>query len=554
MNLSAKPFYLSKTDIKWVEKTRDAMTTEDKVRQLFIHISVGDDLNTIAEFSAMKPGGLHRFMGPELESAWKATRQFIESCNVPPFITGDIEGGGHGSAAMLQFPNNLGLAAANDPKLSSRLLQAVCTEAKVLGFNWSFTPCVDINFETQSAIVGTRSYGSHPKRIAAQAKTHIAALQKNGIAATAKHWPGEGFDARDQHLVTTVNPLTMKQWHKSFGKLFGGLIEQGVLSVMSAHIALPAYIKGKSGLEKLRPASINKRLNVNLLRKELGFNGLIVSDATPMGGLVSYSTREQHVPEVIENGCDVFLFSRNPQADLAFMLKGLKEKRLTEKRLDEAVTRILALKATLGLHRMTIDERIAPWEQVSAIVKTAKHIAVATEAAEKSITLVKDVNKLLPISPVKHKRITLIDPGSPNMFERPSKPMSIFSDELRERGFEISAFDAARPPSAENTDLLLYVMATESSLGLSHIHIDWKALHQTFNGIMARFWHDVPTMMISFGHPYYLRDAPRIPCLVNAYSTVEAVQRAAASAICSPAKMQGSSPVDAFADAADARY
>ena len=554
MELTAKPFYLSKGDIKWVEKTRDAMSTEDKIRQIFIHISKEDDAAAIAKFSAMKPGGLHRFMGPDLEPAWRATRQFMQSCEVPPFITGDIEGGGHGSSAMLQFPNNLGLSAANDLKLSARLLEAVCTEARALGFNWSFTPCIDINHETESAIVGTRSYGSDVNRIAAQAKVHAATLQKNGIAATAKHWPGEGFDARDQHLVTTCNPLTMTQWHKTFGKLYSELIDQGVLSVMSAHIALPAYMKRALGLEKLRPASINKQLNLNLLRKDLGFNGLIISDATPMGGLTSFSAREQQVPEVIENGCDIFLFSPNAQADFDFMLKGLREKRLSEQRLEDAVTRILALKAALGLHKKTLDERILPYEQVREIVKSAKHLGVAKQAADKSITLVKDVQKLLPLSPIKHKRITLIDRGAPNMFGGPRQQLEVFAEELRLRGFVITPFNAEAEPSKANTDLLLYVMATESSLGLSHIHIDWLAEHQNFQGIMARYWHDIPTMMISFGHPYYLRDCPRMPTYVNAYSTIAAVQRAAAEALCSKAKMKGTSPIDVFAGAPDSRY
>ena len=262
--LSKKPFNLSKDDIAWVKKTRDAMSTDDKIRQLFIHITMGDDLSNIKRLSDMKPGGLHRFMGPDLGAAHAATQLALDMAEIPPFITGDIEGGGHGSAAMLQFPNNLGLAAANDPKLSAQVLQAVCTEARALGFNWSFTPCIDINNATESAIVGTRSYGSNLARIAAQGKVHVATLQKNGIAATAKHWPGEGYDARDQHLVTTVNPLSMPAWQKTFGALYQGLINQGVLTVMSAHIALPAYMKKKrvaEGLERLRPASINKLLN-----------------------------------------------------------------------------------------------------------------------------------------------------------------------------------------------------------------------------------------------------------------------------------------------------
>ena len=116
----------------------------------------------------------------------------------------------------------------------------------------------------------------------------IDEFQSQGVAATVKHWPGEGYDDRDQHLVTTINPLTMAQWEATFGRLYRAAIAQGVMSVMSAHIAFPAYVLAHdpdAGLEAYRPASTSRLLNQTLLRDELGFNGLIVSDATPMAGL-----------------------------------------------------------------------------------------------------------------------------------------------------------------------------------------------------------------------------------------------------------------------------
>ena len=497
-------------------------------------------------------------MGPDIEGAWLATRQFLDLCEIPPFITGDIEGGGHGSAAMLQFPNQLGLAAAHEPDLSGRLLSAVCAEARVLGFNWSFTPVIDVNAAPRSAIVGTRSYGSDPRVIAEQAAVHVKVLQAHGIAATAKHWPGEGFDDRDQHLVTTINPLAMLEWHKIFGTLYQGLIDQGLLTVMSAHIALPAYLRAKGfedGLELYRPASISKTLNFDLLRGELGFNGLIVSDATPMAGLTAFSDRATAVPEVIENGCDVFLFSPDEERDFRLMMKGLSEKRLSEQRLNDAVTRILGLKAALGLHRRSVEERIGPLEEVKRIVKSKAHLDVADEAARKSITLVKDVRNLIPITVQNNRRITLVDSGAPGMVpSMPRRPMVVFSEELKKRGFEIKGFDPQHPPSAENCDLLIYVFAVESSLGLSHIHIDWMADHQGFGEGMARYWHDVPTLMISFGHAYYLRDAPRVPAYVNAYSTIPAVQAAAAACMVGEIPFAGISPVEAFQGLPDAQY
>jgi beta-N-acetylhexosaminidase len=557
-SLALAPFNLSASDIAWVTKTRDGMSTYDKISQLFIHVFFGDSHEDATRFAKGKLGGIHRFMGPDLEASWHATRRVMEESEIPMFVTGDIEGGGHGAASMLRFQNQIGLAAANDLDLSARLLKCVCDEAKALGFNWSFTPVVDVNRETGSAIVGTRSYGSDIEKIIAQAKTHIQTLQSNGIAATAKHWPGEGFDQRDQHLVTTTNPLSVEAWQDVFGRIYKTMIGEGVKTVMSAHISLPAYAAYHGvakGLERYRPASVSKLLNQQLLREELGFNGLVVSDATPMAGLTSWDKRSVCVPDVIENGCDIFLFSNNEVRDLQYMKDGLRDGRLSEQRLEDAVTRILGLKASLGLHQKSLDERLPPLENAKAIVKSQKHQDVAHEAAQKSITLVKDVNKTLPIDAKRHKRVTIINRGSPPLFAgMPRKEMSVLADALKAHGFELTNFDTNNPPTPENTDLLLYVLAVESSLGLSHIYVDWMLEHGGFFTAMERYWHEIPTVMVSLGNPYYLKDAPRVPTYINAYSTLEAVQQAVVACLMGEKPFTGVSSIDAFAGVEDAKF
>ncbi len=221
-------------------------------------------------------------------------------------------------------------------------------EARAIGINWSFTPVIDINAAFRSAIVATRGFGSDVDTIEQQALAQIAEFQAAGVAATVKHWPGEGYDDRDQHLVTTINPLTMDQWNASFGRLYRAAIANGVMSVMSAHIALPAYILSKNpdaGVEAYRPATTSRALNIDLLRGELGFNGLIVSDATPMAGFGAWGPRAEMLPEVIENGCDIILFSRDAAADVALITEAVADGRISARRLDEALTRVLGLKA-----------------------------------------------------------------------------------------------------------------------------------------------------------------------------------------------------------------
>jgi beta-N-acetylhexosaminidase len=557
LSLTKFPFNLTADDVAWVTRTRDGLSTPQKIRQLFVQVFFGDDMGNAARLGALAPGGVHRFMGQDLERNWAATRAFMETCEVPPFITGDFEGGGNHSTCMTAFTNQLGVAAANDPALAAQVVTAMARESAALGFNWTFTPCVDINKNTGSAIVGTRSYGSDETTILEQALIHMRMMQAEGIAATAKHWPGEGFDWRDQHLVTTHNPLTPADWHKSFGHIYKSLIDAGLMSVMSAHIALPEYAKAKGaeGLELYRPASISKYLNFDLLRGELGFNGLIVSDATPMAGLGSFAGRAEIVPQVIENGCDVFLFSENEEQDITHMENGLRSGALSEQRLEDAVTRILGLKAALGLHRKTLDQRILPLEQVKSIVNSAAHQDISRKAADQSVTLVKDTGNFLPLNPTRHQRICWISNGAPGFFPgMPASHMNTLRSTLEQRGFTVTDFNPDTPPTPQNTDVVLYVLAEESSLGKSRITLPWKTLQPGIPHLMTRYWHDIPTVMVSFGHTYYLQDAPRVPVYINAYSIVPDAQLAVAERLTGNRGFSGVSPVDAFAGAPDARY
>lgn len=552
------PFSLSRDGLAWVRKTRDGLSAAQKIRQLFVHINHGDDEEKSRSFARLQPGGLHRFMGPELEPAWRATRAFMAECEIPPFITADLEGGGHHASCFTAFTNNLGLAAANDLELSRRACAALAREARALGFNWTFTPCIDLNIDTGSAIVGTRSYGSNAETVLAQARVHLREMQAAGIAASAKHWPGEGLDWRDQHLVTTINPQTPAAWRQSFGALYKALIDDGLMAVMSAHIALPEYLAGQGvadGVERYRPASLSRHLNFDLLRGELGFNGLVVSDATPMAGLRAFSGRAEHVPQVIENGCDVFLFCANEEEDIRHMENGLRSGTLSEQRLEDAVTRILGMKAALGLHSLTLDERILPLEKARSVVREGAHLEIARAAAAKSVTLVKSKGGVLPLTPERHRRITWIGKGAPGFIPgQPPKQATVLRDGLLARGFAVSDFDPQNPPKPDTADLVLYVMCDESSLGKSRIFLNWRHEQEGLGNLMTRYWHDIPTLLVSFGHPYYLQDAPRVPACINAYAPVPDAQMAVLECLLGLAKFEGVSPVDAFAGAPDGRY
>lgn len=547
--LRKAPFGLDQGAIDWVVATKGAMTLAEKIGQLFVFHSMGQDENALAQLARLQPAGITRNFSADV--AYEA--QFIDSlqgsAKVPLFVSADLEGSRMSLAVGTEVPNPLALAAVNDIQASRAISRIMAQEARAIGINWSFTPVIDINHAFRSAIVATRGFGSSVGDIEAQALAQIDEFQSAGVAATVKHWPGEGYDDRDQHLVTTINPLSMEDWEESFGRLYRAAIGKGVMSVMSAHIALPSYILAQdpdAGVEAYRPAAVSKALNLDLLRGRLGFNGLIVSDATPMAGFGSWAPRDQMLPEVIENGCDIILFSRDAEADVALMTAAVADGRISAHRLDAALTRILGLKAWAGLHRGVAKVN-------SAALARPENASVAQEITQRAPTLVKDVHGLLPLSTGKHKRVLVVTSGIVVPFFSQPIPFDL-PDMLRAEGFEVTLHRPDMTPSAADYDLMIYLFGEETLLTRGRIFLDWLKITGNFGAAMARHWHDIPTLMISFGYPYYLYDAPRAPAYVNAYATMPTMQRAVVECLMGRAAWNTHSPVDAFCGLPDARY
>ena len=553
IDLSASPFNLDAAAIDWVNATRDAFSPRDKLAQLFVLLARGTPAEVAEEVRSFKPGGITRIYSADLAAEIALARDLNTLSAVPLLVSADLEGSRMSLPFGTSVPNPLGLAAVDDVEATTAISTLMAREATAVGLNWSFTPVIDINSAWRSAIVGTRSYGSDIDKVERHAMAQIAAFQANGVAATAKHWPGEGFDDRDQHLVTTVNPLTMPQWEETFGRLYRKAIAQGVLSIMSAHIALPAFVKAldpHAGAEAYRPASLSKVLNLDLLRRELGFNGLIVSDATPMAGLGDWGPRDETLPEVIISGCDVILFSDDPNADLMRLVKAVADGRLTQERVDEAVTRILALKAALGLH---LDRPEPNLDAAQLLVGSEQSRLLAQGVTARVPTLVKDVKGLLPLSPARTRRVLVFSGGVVLPFVPQPLPLSV-PDRLEKEGFEVTVYAPGMDVSPRDFDLVVYLFAEETLLTRSRIYLDWHKLTGSVFGAMHRYWHDIPSLMISFGYPYYLHDAPRVPAYVNAYGSSEALQAAVVEAIMGRSAFSGTSPVDPFCGSDQGRY
>ncbi|MGO7016550.1 glycoside hydrolase family 3 protein [Rhizobium leguminosarum] len=553
--LRKAPFNLDDAAISWIRDVYASLDLDDKIGQLFTLIMIGTDEEDFKRIASLRPGGVTRFFTADLELERRVISDLVAKSKVPPIISADLEGSRHSFAFGTPVLGQLGLAAVDDVQATEKSSEILAREGRAMGVRWSFTPVIDINTAFRSPIVGTRSYGSDVNKIERHAVAHVHGLQRNGVAATAKHWPGEGYDDRDQHLVTTTNPLSMDEWKETFGRLYRTLITEGVLAIMSGHISLPAYIRSKmpdAGLEAFRPASVSRLLNVDLLRNELGFNGIIVSDATPMGGLSAWGHHLDTLPDIIANGCDMILFSDEPEQDMAAVKGAIEDGRITPERLEEAVLRVLALKAHLKLFQPS--DVLPDAAEARHLLAHPDNVAASREYIGRSPTLVKDVNGIFPLDPAKTKRVLLVDGGiiHPLM---PQPLEFLLPALLRKEGFEVTIDRPDIVPTPDDFDLVLYALGDESLLVRGRIFVDW---HRMGGGglfkAMYRPWTNIPSVMISFGHPYHLYDAPRVPAYINAYSTMDSVQEAVVDCMLGRKPFLGTNPVDPFCGLEDARY
>ena len=547
--LSPAPFHLDQTAREWVRQTLAGMDDAARIKHLFVHIFHGNDAAAVARMHDLAPAGVTRFFSGDGSNDLDMLDALHRGAALPYLVSADLEGSRMSMPFGTEMPNPLALAAVDDADATFAISALIAREARVAGINWSFTPVIDINAAFRSPIVATRSYGDDPIRIARHAKAHMNALQENGVAATAKHWPGEGHDDRDQHLVTTVNPLSVDEWRATHGALYASLISDGILSVMSAHIAFPAYMAQhhpNAGREAYRPASINKTLNETLLRGELGFNGVIVSDATAMAGLGDWARRDDYLPEIIENGCDLILFSDAPEDDFVRLHRAFLDGRLSQTRIESALIRVLGLKAALGLNR--------PFQPANReALAAAQDRNLARDITARAPTLVKDTQKTLPISPERHRNVLIYTTD----VVQPMRGMQAefaLPQMLEKEGFHITLFDPDQQQSPLDFDLVIYLMGEETLLTRGRIFLDWNRLAGGMFGAMKRVWYDVPTVLLSFGYPHYLYDAPSAPCVINAYATMHSMQEAVLECLLGRAPFLGKSPVDPFCGRPEALF
>ena len=472
----------------------------------------------------------------------KSTLAYQQASKAPLFFQQDYEVGVT-LPGMTTFQTEMAVGATNSKQLAFDYGKSVAKESRSVGVNWVLHPLADLNMNPLNPITNIRSISDNPDKAIRLLSQQIKGLQSNGVAATIKHFPGDGTDYRDQHLTTTSNLLTLEQWHHFHGKVFKALIDSGVACIMPGHISFPAYQK-----EKLNgfypPATLSKELLTNLLKGELGFKGMVVSDAMTMGGYRGYypNQLEGEIHSFMA-GVDVLLWPSYSFMDtLEAMVKNGK---IPIERLNDAVKRVLTVKYNYGLY--SLQKKL-----IREMSETEKNAAMetATKIAERSITLLRDRNKSLPLDTNKIKKILVVGvaPKSRKGGDGGLANLKELRIALQQQGFQVD-FQNEILYEKDGWDEDISSRYDKIIIAIDrHPHAPFGPLElyddqaQTAWGVNAMPKDKL--IVISFGSPYLIDEYfDRVNTCINAYSNNPETHKAVARALVGKIPFVGVSPV-----------
>lgn len=554
VDMKAKPFYLTDEDCKWVEDTIAGMTVDEKIGQLFFNMGSSREEEylkmTVRDYHI---GGI-RYNPATADEVYEQNRILQENSKIPLIIACNTESGGDGACVDgTPIGGQTKIGATGNADYAYQMGYMANKEAAAIGCNLSFAPVSDIMYNWENPVIGLRTYGNEPKKVAEMTKAYMDGAHANpGFCCAAKHFPGDGLDFRDQHVANSVNSMSCEEWDKTYGRVYQNLIENGLDAIMAGHIMQPAYARyfnPELTDDEMMPATLSPELIKGLLRGKLGFNGLVLTDASHMVGLTCRMKRGDMLPAAIAAGVDMFLFFNEMEEDFASMKQGYLDGRITKERLDEALHRILALKAHMGLHKKDKTKLIPPREQVHKIIGCDEHVAMQKEIADQAITLVKYKDKdVLPVTPDRYKRIMIVyvkGLSAPGLAAITGVKKSTPAEELRDRliakGFDAFIYESPidqmikKIEAGEKPDVNLYfagktpIKEFRENQDLIITLVDIAGGFQPVarpafgmtkgGGEIPWYVFELPVIVVGTQYPYVLADIPQARTYINTYDS-----------------------------------
>ena len=543
---------LTPTAKAWVETTLKKMTLDEKVGQLMMIFYFGgftstesDEYKELMELvEKQHVGGLVvRTRGTPLGVGRSQVyptavlaNQLQSRAKYPLLVAADFE---RGTSMRLEegtgFPFAMAVAATGDPRDAYTMGKVTALEARAVGVHWIFAPVADVNNNPDNPIINTRSFGEDPKRVSEFVAAYVRGAEENGALSCVKHFPGHGDTSVDSH----VDLPTVKGDRARFESIelppFKAGIAAGASTVMTAHLAVPAYEPNPD-----LPATLSENMTTGLLRREMGFDGLIVTDAMDMGGVtVRYAPGDAALRAFL-SGADLILVPPVTDAAIAAIKDAVASGRVTQKRLDESVRRILLAKARLGLHR----QKLVDLNAVNAAFGRKEFVEAAQDVSDRGITLLRNDEGLIPLDGTQPRRMLLLnvsgdpDPTPGVDFERELRPRV---DSLQAVRIDTRYFrsEEARIPPPESYDvavIALYVRVADRKNTVGLPPEQAALVQQILSG-------GKPVIMVGFGSPYLVAGFPNAKTWLGAFSNFDVSQRSVARAIFGQTAIVGQLPV-----------
>lgn len=513
--------YTSSDSPQW--QRLSSYITRDKVGGFTI--SIGSPIEIAAKLNALQSlSSIPLLFGADLEAGagYRARGGY--------FIPNAIDLGG-----AVVSPPEMAIGATGDTTLAFEEGKLTALEGRALGIHIAYAPVLDVNNNPANPVINTRSYGEDPQQVARLGAAFIRGLQSNGMIATGKHFPGHGDTGVNSHLALPVVTVSRSRLDSVELIPFKAAVNSGVGAIMSFHGAMPAL--DSSGV----PGTLSSKVLTGLLRNEMQFKGIIISDAMDMRGVLDQYGAVESVKRAVAAGVDVLIQPLSVPETIDAVVAGVQEGRYTEARLDESVRRVLTAKARLGLNRSKLVDLSA----LRFIVGDSAHINTSNSIAQKSITLVKDSAASVPLVLPASGRILSITVG-----RRADLSAGVaFNGELRGRYAGLRAeFLVADDPSADYARMERAADSADVTIVSSYVGQVWDAtsgaVPQTFTSFIDHLMKKQRRLIVvSFGNPYLLQQIPTVPAYVVAWGGSQGSQAAAARAMLGTSPITGKLPI-----------
>ncbi|WP_119288413.1 glycoside hydrolase family 3 protein [Streptomyces sp. YIM 130001] len=458
-----------------------------------------------------------------------------QDSEIPLLISTDQEYGivaRVGEPATL-MPGAMALGAGGSRSDARRAARIAGAELAALGIMQDYAPLADVNVNPANPVIGVRSFGSDPEAVARMVVAQVEGYQSAGIASTSKHFPGHGDTETDSHTALPTIHHTREQWQELDAPPFRAAIEAGIDSIMTAHIVVPALDPAED------PATLSHPILTGILREELGYDGVVVTDSLGMAG-VRTKYGDDRVPVLaVKAGVDQLLNPPEPEIAWNALLAAVRDGELTEERLDESILRILELKSRRGLFK----DPFVTHQGVDRTVGTRQHLAAADRITERTTTVLANADGLLPLSRRRHRNLLVVgaDPDSPSGTTGP--PTSTLAEAFTELGFSATALSTGTDPEQATIDEAVAAADGMDAVLVGTYNVTADSPQRALVSALAET--GVPVVTLAIRNPYdiaYLPEAGTRASLAS-YSWTDVELRAAARVIAGRARPAGRLPV-----------